>query len=114
MKSGIGGKDNSVTIVAKAFTCLTLERIVFDDGTKHLNRIFNRRTGREKAVQSSAIIASSEVEGVFIGSFSDEPDFSQIRTRTTIRASRNTEADGIVMQTVLIKDNLELLKDVRE
>jgi hypothetical protein len=114
MESGISRKHGPITVVTETFAYLTLKGVAFDNGSKHLNRIFNRRTWREKAVQSSAIIASSEVEGVFIGSFSDEPDFSQIRTRTTIRASRNTKTDGIVMQSVFIKHHFELFKNVRE
>jgi len=114
MESGVGRKHDPITVVAETFAYLTLERVALDNGTKHLNRIFNCRTGREKAVQSSAIITSSEVESVFVGRFSDETNFPQVRARATVRASGDTKADGIVMESVLIKDNLELFKDVRE
>ena len=81
MESGISRKHGPITVVTETFAFLTLKRVAFDNGSKHLNRIFNRRTGREKAVQSSAIIASSEVEGVFIWSQGVRAHFRRGRGR---------------------------------
>ena len=111
MEGGICWKDLAVAEIAEAFAFISLFGKAFDDRGEPDHSIVDRNARREEAIESGAVVLRSQVECVFSGSLTDEPDLRKIRTAATIGTSGDTKADGIVVQTCFIEDVLELAQD---
>ena len=111
MEGGIGGKDHAVTKVTEAFAIHTFLGITPDDWRKLSHGVVDRDTGCKKSIEPCAIVFGPEVERILAGGLPNKADLSKIGPGTSVRASRDPQANRIAEETVFLQNSFKLAKD---
>ena len=112
MDGGIFGKNDAVAKIAKAFRLVPLKSITLDHGPEKFDRLVDRDTWRDQPAKARAIVTCAQIERVLIWSPSDKGDFTQKRTRASVRAPGYPQTNGILAQASFLQDRFKLLENL--